>query len=57
MREALGRLNAELYPPAKEIGFDVRSSAPAALPPLIAAPRRGDGAQETLPAKARGGKK
>jgi len=57
MREALGRLNAELYAPAKEIGFDIRSSAPAALPPLIAAPRRGDAAQEPPPAKHRGAKK
>jgi hypothetical protein len=57
MREALGRLNSELYPPAKEIGFDVRSSAPAALPPLIAAPRRGDSSQEVATAKTRGGKK
>jgi hypothetical protein len=43
MREALGRLNAELYPPAKEIGIEVRSSAPAALPPLIPGPRRAAG--------------
>jgi TolA-binding protein len=57
MREALGRLNAELYPPAKEIGFDIRSSAPAALPPLIAAPRRGEGAQEPVAAKPKGAKK
>jgi hypothetical protein len=41
MRESLGRLNAELYPPFKETGFDVRSSGPAALPALIDAPRRG----------------
>ena len=41
MREALGRLNSELYPPLKEIGFEIRSSAPAPLPPLIGAPRRG----------------
>jgi tetratricopeptide (TPR) repeat protein len=40
MREALGRLNGELYAPAKEIGVEVRSSAPAALPPLIPGPRR-----------------
>ena len=36
-----GRLNAELYPPLKEIGFEIRSSAPARLPPLIGSPRRG----------------
>ena len=41
MREALGRLNAELYPPFKEIGFDVRSQAPTPMPALIEAPRRG----------------
>ena len=29
MREALGRLNGELYPPFKEIGFDVRSQGPS----------------------------
>jgi TolA-binding protein len=57
MREALGRLNSELYAPSKEIGFDIRSSAPAALPSLIAAPRRGEVSQEAVPAKARGVKK
>lgn len=41
MREALGRLNAELYPPFKETGFDVRSQGPMPLPALIEAPRRG----------------
>src|SRR5207253_1594642 len=41
MREALGRLNAELYPPLKETGFEVRSQGPVALPALIEAPRRG----------------
>jgi hypothetical protein len=41
MREALGRLNAELYPPFKETGFDVRSQGPTPLPALIEAPRRG----------------
>ena len=40
MREALGRLNAELYPPFKETGFEVRSQGPAPLPALIDAPRR-----------------
>ena len=40
MREALGRLNAELYPPLKEIGFELRSRGPQALPALIEAPRR-----------------
>ncbi len=41
MREALGRLNAELYPPFKETGFDIRSQGPMPLPPLIDSPRRG----------------
>jgi tetratricopeptide (TPR) repeat protein len=41
MREALGRLNAELYPPFKEIGFEVRSQGNVALPPLLDSPRRG----------------
>ncbi len=40
MREALGRLNAEIYPPFKEIGFDVRSTGTETFPPLIEAPRR-----------------
>jgi hypothetical protein len=54
MRESLGRLNGELYPPFKEIGFEVRSQGPAAFPPLFDAPRRGpiaDGASP--PAGAR----
>ena len=41
MRESLGRLNAELYPPFKETGFDIRSQGPMPLPPLIDSPRRG----------------
>jgi cellulose synthase operon protein C len=40
MREALGRLNAELYPPMKEIGFELRSKGPAPLPGLIEGTRR-----------------
>lgn len=40
MREALGRLNAELYPPLKEIGFELRSRGAMPLPALIDAPRR-----------------
>jgi tetratricopeptide (TPR) repeat protein len=40
MREALGRLNTELYPPLAETGFELRSRGPSALPPLIDAPRR-----------------
>lgn len=44
MREALGRLNTELYPPLEETGFGIRSRGPAPLPALIQAPRRsGDG--------------
>ncbi|MGH7283088.1 MAG: tetratricopeptide repeat protein, partial [Polyangiaceae bacterium] len=35
MREALGRLNAELYPPFHETGFEVRTVSPAPLPPLL----------------------
>jgi cellulose synthase operon protein C len=40
MREALGRLNSELYPPFKEIGFELRSNGELPLPPLIEAPAR-----------------
>lgn len=40
MRDALGRLNAEMYPPFKEIGFEVRSEGPSPLPALIEAPKR-----------------
>ncbi len=46
MRAALGRLNAELYPPFKEIGFEIRSEGPLPMPGLIEAPRRGAAAQE-----------
>ena len=41
MRDALGRLNSELYPPFKETGFTVRSLAPLPMPALIDAPTRG----------------
>jgi TolA-binding protein len=41
LREALGRLNAELYPPMHEIGLEVRSQSTTPLPALIEAPRRG----------------
>jgi len=47
MRDALGRLNAELYPPFKEIGFEVRSEGPSPLPALMDAPRRGVAAQQS----------
>jgi cellulose synthase operon protein C len=40
LRESLGRLNAELYPPIHEIGVEVRSASVTPLPPLIDAPRR-----------------
>jgi len=40
MREALGRLNSELYPPFKETGFEVRSRGPLPMPALIDAPSR-----------------
>ncbi len=41
MRDALGRLNAELYPAFKETGFEIRSQGPMPLPPLLDSPRRG----------------
>jgi tetratricopeptide (TPR) repeat protein len=47
MREALGRLNTELYPPLKEVGFSIRSSGPSPLPPLIGAPRRSPDGRST----------
>jgi tetratricopeptide (TPR) repeat protein len=47
MRDALGRLNAELYPPFKEIGFDVKSAGASPFPPLIDAPRRTKGGDGT----------
>ncbi len=40
MREALGRLNSELYPPLKEIGLKLRSRGPSQLPALIDGTRR-----------------
>lgn len=43
MRAALGRLNSELYPPLKEIGFELQSKGPAPLPPLIDGTRRTKG--------------
>jgi len=57
MREALGRLNTELYPPLKEVGFAIRSSGPSPLPPLIGAPRRSPDGRSTpylMPAPAGG---
>ncbi|MEZ4219678.1 MAG: tetratricopeptide repeat protein [Polyangiaceae bacterium] len=40
MRAALGRLNSELFPPLREIGFELRSKGPAQLPSLIDGTRR-----------------
>lgn len=58
MRDALGRLNAELYPPFKEIGFEASAQDAAPLPALIEAPRRDDdrgaGATAGASAPARG---
>ncbi len=63
MREALGRLNSELYPPFKEIGFEIRSQGPMPLPPLIDSPRRagekatlGSAKEEPKPEPAKPGK-
>jgi cellulose synthase operon protein C len=51
MRDALGRLNSELYPPFKETGFEVRSQGPLPLPPLIDAPNRPVAAVAPTPEK------
>lgn len=48
MREALGRLNSELYPPLSEIGFELRSKGPLPMPALIEGPRRGQQGQSEL---------
>jgi hypothetical protein len=40
MRDALGRLNSELYPPLNETGFQLRSKGPTAFPSLIDGLRR-----------------
>ncbi len=48
MREALGRLNSELYPPLQEIGFELRSKGPLPMPGLIEAPRRGERGESEL---------
>jgi cellulose synthase operon protein C len=50
MRDALGRLNSELYPPFKETGFEVRSQAPLPMPALIDAPNRAVAASPPPPA-------
>jgi cellulose synthase operon protein C len=53
MRDALGRLNSELYPPFKETGFEVRSQAPLPMPALIDAPNRAVAATAPAPAAAK----
>jgi cellulose synthase operon protein C len=45
MRDALGRLNSELYPPFKETGFEVRSQGPLPLPALMDSPAGPGGAE------------
>jgi cellulose synthase operon protein C len=40
MREALGRLNSELFPPLVETGLRLRSKGPAPMPGLIEGTRR-----------------
>jgi len=49
MRDALGRLNSELYPPFKETGFEVRSQGPLPMPALIEAPNRAVAAASAPP--------
>jgi len=51
MRDALGRLNSELYPPFKETGFEVRSQGPLPLPALIEAPSRAVATPPPAPGK------
>jgi TolA-binding protein len=53
MRDALGRLNSELYPPLKETGFEVRSQGPLALPSLLDAPNRPEPSAGPAPALAK----
>lgn len=48
MREALGRLNSELYPPLSEIGFELRSKGPLPMPALIEGTRRGQQGQSEV---------
>jgi TolA-binding protein len=54
MREALGRLNGELYPPEHEIGVEIRAAGPVALPPLIEVPRRDVGGNAGLAGSSAG---
>jgi tetratricopeptide (TPR) repeat protein len=51
MRDALGRLNSELYAPFKETGFEVRSQGPLPMPALIDAPNRAVAAAPLSPVK------
>jgi hypothetical protein len=44
MREALGRLNTEIYPPFRETGFEIRSEGPMPMPALMDVPDRPGGA-------------
>ena len=63
MREALGRLNSELYAPLKETGFKLRSRGTTRMPALIDGTRRtntGGSEKFLIPSavpKAAGGKK
>ncbi|HTV23002.1 MAG TPA: tetratricopeptide repeat protein, partial [Polyangiaceae bacterium] len=40
MREALGRLNTEMYPPLSEVGLELRSESAGRMPQLIGTTRR-----------------
>jgi tetratricopeptide (TPR) repeat protein len=53
MRDALGRLNGQLYPAFNETGFEVRSQGPLPLPPLVESPNR---AAPSAAANAKGAK-
>jgi hypothetical protein len=58
MREALGRLNGEAFPPLSEVGFRLRSETGAELPALIGSTRRteaGVSQDFLLPVPARAG--
>ena len=53
MREALGRLNSELYPPTREIGIELQTQGARSLPPLLDAPRQAAKASAPAPARPR----
>lgn len=58
MREALGRLNSELYPPLKEAGLDIRTGEKQRLPSLYEGPKSAPVASKpTAPAPTAKGKK